>query len=239
MMKRVVATGRTVDDAVTSALVRLGVTRSQATIRVIHEPVSRLFGLIRAKEAEVEVTALLTPEESAKDFLMDVLRLMGVDAKIRSHNSVLGEDAEYMIDILCDEKDLPVVIGRHGVTLDSLQYLVNNAANRDKEKHTRFRVDAGDYRQRRKEGLWQVADRAVERALRTQKPIVLDSMPAAERKIIHTYLQDRAEVTTASEGTEPNRRVVVVPMAQAHSQAHSAGKRSRAVSAGRGSVRAK
>ncbi len=234
-MKRVVATGRTVDEAVTSALVRLGVTRSQATIRVIHEPVSRLFGLIRSKEAEVEVTAMLSVEETAKDFLTEVLRLMGVDAKIRWHNSAPDEEAECIMDIQCDEKDLPVVIGRHGVTLDSLQYLVNNAANREKEKHLRFRVDAGDYRQRRKEGLCQVADRAVERALRTHKPIVLDSMPAAERKIIHTYLQDRSEVTTASEGTEPNRRVVVVPVAQAPSSA----RKSRVGSGARGSVRAK
>lgn len=211
-MKRVVATGKTVDDAVTSALVRLGVTRSQANIRVISEPVNRLFGILRSKAAEVEVTAILTPEETAQEFLSDVLEKMGLDAKVRVRDGVEENEAVSILEIVCSDADLPVVIGRHGVTLDSFQYLVNTVANRGQEKQIRVRVDAGRYRQKRREGLEQIANRALDRATRTRKPVALESMPAAERKIIHTFLQDRREVTTTSEGTEPHRHVVVIPV---------------------------
>lgn len=211
-MKRVVATGRTVDEAVTSALVRLGVTRSQATVRVIHEPVNRLFGILRAKEAEVEVTAMMSAEEMAREFLAETLVRMGIAAKIRTYVSNEHEEKEHVLEVACEEGELPTVIGRHGVTLDALQYLVNTVANRGQERYLRFRVDAGDYRRRRKEGLCQTADRAVERAVKTQRPVMLEVMAAAERKIIHMHLQDRPEVTTTSDGTEPHRRVVVLPV---------------------------
>lgn len=211
-MRRVVATGKTVDEAVTSALVRLGITRSQATIRVISEPVNRLFGILRSKDAEVEVTAIQSLEEDAQDYLMDILERMGLDAKVRLKSGSAEEEVDHTLEIVCGEDDLPVVIGRHGVTLDSLQYLVNTVMNRGQEKHVRFRIDAGDYRRKRREGLEQVATRALERAVRTGRKVVLESMPASERKLIHTYLQERPEVTTISEGAEPNRHVVVIPV---------------------------
>ncbi len=88
-MKKVIATGRTVDDAVTSALVKLGATRSQASIRVLREPVKGLFGIIGAKDAEVEVSIRLSPEEMAREFLQGTLRRMGIKARIRTR---MGEE---------------------------------------------------------------------------------------------------------------------------------------------------
>ncbi|QSO50874.1 protein jag [Alicyclobacillus curvatus] len=211
-MKKVTATGRTVEDAVTSALVRLGVSRSQATVRVLSEPVKGLFGFIGGKEAEVEVSVVQSPEETAKEFLADTLSHMGIEARIRL---VMGaEELPMMLEIMCDEKDLPVVIGKHGSTLDSLQYLVNVVANQGQESYTRLFLDAGQYRQRRQEGLQRLADRAAVRALRTKRPVSLDPMPAHDRKFVHTYLQNRSDVTTTSEGTDPFRKVVVVPFVQ-------------------------
>lgn len=214
-MKKVVATGRTIEDAVTSALVRLGATRSQATIRVIKEPVKGWFGFIGGKDAEVEVSVQMTPEETAKDFLAGTLTRMGIEWRIRTREEKEGGESAVVLEIVTSEDVLPVLIGKHGSTLDSLQYLVNVVANRDQGGHLKFVVDAGDYRRRRREGLWKLAERSAERALRTRRPVALDAMPAADRKVIHTHLQDRLDVSTSSEGVEPNRKVVIMPVQSA------------------------
>ncbi len=213
-MRKVIATGRSVEEAVTSALVKLGATRSQAKIRVLREPVRGLFGLIGAREAEVEVSIELSPEESVRDFLAGVLRRMGVQARVRT--KAVAEDAKSVIEaeIICEEADLPIVIGRHGSTLESLQYLANVAVNQEQKEYLKVVVDAGDYRRRRMEGLQRMADRAALRAVRTKRPVALDPMPASDRKFVHTYLQSRSDVMTSSEGSEPNRKVVVVPLVQ-------------------------
>jgi spoIIIJ-associated protein len=210
----VIATGRSVEEAVTSALVKLGATRSQAKIRVLREPVRGLFGLIGAREAEVEVSIELSPEESVRDFLAGVLRRMGVQARVRT--KAVAEDGKSVIEaeIICEEADLPIVIGRHGSTLESLQYLANVAVNQEQKEYLKVVVDAGDYRRRRMEGLQRMADRAALRAVRTKRPVALDPMPASDRKFVHTYLQSRSDVMTSSEGSEPNRKVVVVPLVQ-------------------------
>jgi spoIIIJ-associated protein len=211
-MKKVTATGRTIEDAVTSALVRLGATRSQATVRVINEPVKGLFGFFGAKDAQVEVSIVLTPEETAKEFLTGVVKRMGLEAHVRVRSGRDGERSVLNYEIICDEDDLPVVIGRHGSTLDSLQYLMNVVANQNQETYIKVLVDAGDYRRRRHEGLQRLADKAAVRALRTKRPVAMDPMPASDRKLIHTYLQDRSDVTTSSEGSDPHRKVLVLPV---------------------------
>ncbi|GMA57316.1 spoIIIJ-associated protein [Alicyclobacillus sacchari] len=209
-MKKVVATGRTVEEAVTSALVRLGVSRSQAEIRVISEPVKGLFGFIGGKDAEVEVRVIDTPLDMAKEFLHGLLEKMGISAGV-SADEQLTEEGAVPLSISCGEDALPIVIGRHGSTLDSMQYLVNVVANRNAHSVVKFAVDAGGYRQRRKDNLRRIADQAAERAVRLGRPVSLEAMPSADRKWVHTYLQGREDVTTLSEGQEPYRRVKVAP----------------------------
>jgi len=213
-MKRIVATGRTVEEAVTSALVKLGVTRSQAQIKVLQEPTKGLFGLLGAKEAEVEVSVSLSPGELGRDFLAQVLRRMNVEARVKVL-SISEGDGGQTLDVMCSEEDLPIIIGRHGATLDSLQYLVNIVANQDKsEEYVRLFVDAGGYRQRHKDSIYRMAERAAERAVRTRRSIALEPMSAADRKLVHTHLQEREDVTTTSEGVDPNRKVIVIPATQ-------------------------
>jgi spoIIIJ-associated protein len=224
-MKRVIATGRTVEEAVTSALVRLGATRSQATVRVIAEPTKGLFGFIRTKDAEVEVTVNQAPDEAGKDFLSDLLSRMGVDSKVRARQVKADGNDEVRMEISCDEDRLPIVIGKHGTTLDAIQYLVNIVGNRGNTGFTKFVVDAGDYRQRRKEGLCRIAERAALRAIKTGKPVLLDAMSSSDRKVIHTFLQNRSDVSTTSEGVDPNRRVKIIPHSRSH--AMRAGNRNR------------
>ena len=107
--------------------------------------------------------------------------------------------------------DLGLLIGRHGATIDALQHLAGRAAFRDEDERKRVVVDAAGYRERREEVLTGVADRAVEDALASDAPVELEPMNAAERRIVHTYLKDRVEVETHSEGDEPYRRLVVTP----------------------------
>lgn len=204
-MKKVVATAKTIDDAVQKALLELGVPREKASIRVLEEPSRGLFGLIGAKDAKVEVEVHFDPVEAGRDFLQDVLVNMKVDARVE----VRPNEEGMLFDI--QGTNLGIIIGRRGQTLDSLQYLVNVVANRHADKHVRITLDAENYRQRRKETLEQLADRIAKKALATKQSVRLEPMSAAERKVIHSFLQRRSDVVTFSEGEEPNRYIVIAP----------------------------
>lgn len=204
-MKKVVATAKTVEEAVQKALLELGVPREKVKIRVLEEPSRGLFGLIGAKDAKVEVEYHFDPVKAGLEFLQDVLAEMKVDARVEVRSNEEG----VLFDI--QGSNLGIVIGRRGQTLDSLQYLVNVVANRHADKHVRITLDAENYRLRRKETLEQLADRIARKALSTRQNVRLEPMSAAERKVIHSFLQKRTDVVTFSEGEEPNRYIVIAP----------------------------
>jgi spoIIIJ-associated protein len=138
---------------------------------------------------------------------------------VRRTISYLGVRASVDIEETADElranvsgPDLGLLIGKHGQTIDSLQFLCSQAAFRGKEQRKRVVLDAGGYRERRESMLHRQADRAVADALRYGRAIELDSMSAAERKVVHLYLQEHVEVETHSEGDEPFRRIVITPI---------------------------
>jgi spoIIIJ-associated protein len=204
-VKRVVATGRTIDEAVEKALRELNASRERVSIRVLEEPSKGLFGLIGTRDAKVEVEVKHDPVEHGHAFLAEVLQTMGVEAKVEMRRT----DDGILFDI--QGKNLGVIIGRRGQTLDALQYLVNVVANRHAEKHVRISLDAENYRLRRKETLEHLAERIAKKAIQMNKNVRLEPMSAAERKVIHSYLQNRADVVTFSEGEEPHRYIVVAP----------------------------
>jgi spoIIIJ-associated protein len=109
--------------------------------------------------------------------------------------------------------ELGLFIGRHGTTIDAVQHLAFKTANRNaaRDEATRVTVDAAGYRKRREEMLHRQADQAASRAARSGRPVALDAMSATERKVVHEHLKDRDDVETYSEGTEPNRHLVVSP----------------------------
>lgn len=109
--------------------------------------------------------------------------------------------------------DLGLLIGKHGHTIDAIQYLVNAMVLRGQEDATPVVVDAQDYRRRREAVLRDTAERAAQEALTTGQPVSLEPMSSAERKIVHLVLQERTDVTTESGGREPQRCVVVLPTA--------------------------
>jgi spoIIIJ-associated protein len=141
--------------------------------------------------------------------LMDrVVEALGLDADVRV------EEHEDGIRAVLDGDDLGLFIGRHGATIDAVQHLAFKIANRDAERDAAVRVtvDAAGYRERREEMLHRQADQAAARAARSRRPVALDAMSATERKVVHEYLKDRDDVETYSEGTEPNRHLVVAPL---------------------------
>jgi spoIIIJ-associated protein len=104
-----------------------------------------------------------------------------------------------------------LLIGKHGQTIDAIQYLANALAARAFGPGWDVVVDASGYRARRQGSLERAADRAAAEAVRTGEAVPLEPMTSVERKIVHVRLADREDVETASEGAEPNRHVVVTP----------------------------
>lgn len=141
----------------------------------------------------------------AKDFLTNVARDMGIEINIKVFTN---KDSVY-VDI--DGKDTGTVIGKRGATLDSIQYLTSLVVNKDKEDYVRVVVDAEGYREKREKTLEELALRLADKAVKTGKSVRLEPMNPYERKVIHTTLQKVTNVTTKSEGSEPSRKVVIVP----------------------------
>ena len=142
----------------------------------------------------------------ARELLERVVATLGLDASIR----VEEDDEEVRATVT--GADLGVLIGRHGQMIDSLQYLANALAHRAMgEGRRRIVVDAAGYRARRAATLEALARRTAEQASATGRRVELEPMSAVERRIVHEVLKDDPEVTTESEGTEPNRFVVVLP----------------------------
>lgn len=138
--------------------------------------------------------------------LEEIVEAVGVVADVE-----VSEDASGIVANL-DGEDLGLLIGRHGQTIDAIQHLAYRIAYRGEEDRKRVTVDAAGYRDRRAALLQQDADEAVDEVLRTGEPVALDAMNAVERRVVHEYLRDRDGIETHSEGTEPDRYLVVSPV---------------------------
>jgi spoIIIJ-associated protein len=136
-----------------------------------------------------------------------------IAAEIDARCSVQIEESDEELRVTCVGGDLGPLIGKHGQTIDAIQYLANAILFRDRDDRKPVVVDAAGYRARRQTTLDAIALRAAERASATGQRVELEPMTAVERKIVHERLKDDPEVETTSEGTEPNRYVVVLPRA--------------------------
>lgn len=146
------------------------------------------------------------PLERAEKFLRQIFESMHLEVSIEK---VRGEEA-YVLNFTGE--DLGILIGKHGQTLDSLQYLVNLAANHGlTENRVHIILDVEHYRDRREETLRRLAARLADKAIRTRQRIMLEPMNRHERKIIHMALQENRRVSTYSSGDEPYRKVVIEP----------------------------
>ena len=207
MAEVVEKTGKTVEDAYRAALAELNVPEDRVTCEVLEEPSKGFLGLIGTKPAKVKVTVKeLTPLEKAAKFLEEIFAAMQLEVRLER------EDKEDCSIYNLIGENLGILIGKHGQTLDALQYLANLAANRGlSEEKVRIVIDVENYRSRREETLRRLALRLADKARHTGEKIMLEPMNRHERKIIHMALQDNHRVMTYSAGEEPFRKVVIEP----------------------------
>ena len=197
---------KTVEEAIRLALKKLGIDRDDADINIIEEGSKGLLGLIGTKNAVVEVKHKYNPVKIGKEFLENVFNNMPVDASIS-----LVEDETNSEQVLynINSKDLGIIIGHRGETLDAIQYLTSLVVNKKTEVYYRVLIDAEGYRDRRKKTLERLAKRLADKAISTGRKVMLEPMPPHERRIIHMTLRKDSRVNTYSEGKEPFRKVMI------------------------------
>ncbi len=195
---------KTVDEALTNAMIDLGTTADNLEYEVIEKETNGFLGMF-GKPAKIRVREKQTVENTAKRFLRDVFQAMGITAQI----DLVYDEENQNIEINVDGNDMGVLIGKRGQTLDSLQYLISLVINKNSENYIKVKLDTENYRARRKETLENLAKNIAYKVKRTRKPVSLEPMNPYERRIIHSALQNDKFVETYSEGEEPYRRVVI------------------------------
>ena len=197
-------TGKTVDDAITEALVSFGATSDKIEYEVIEEGNSGLLGLF-SKAAVIRARKKDTLEDKVNAFILEVLEKMEMPAE----PEISIDEMEKVININLNGEDTGDLIGKRGATLDALQYLISIVANKNTEEYYRVKLDTKDFRERRQKTLENLAKNVASKVKKTRRKVVLDPMNPYERRVIHSYLQNEKNITTKSEGEEPNRRVVI------------------------------
>lgn len=266
-MKSVEKVGKTVDDAITEALIDLGASRDEVEVDIISKGSKGLLGFgvkyakvkvtLKEKRVEEEIEGLTLESEeiivgkldavdedvlsndvaqveasedigiqnknsedhiivskegieqviqNAEIFLEKLLKQMEIECTI--HSEIINGNR---ISIGLEGKNMGIIIGKRGETLDAIQYLVNIVANKERTEYIKIMLDTEDYRARREDTLRKLAYKLSKRVQKTKKPIVLEPMNPYDRRIIHSALQDSKYVKTHSEGKEPFRKVVITP----------------------------
>lgn len=153
-----------------------------------------------------EVWTDIEIKNNAEEFLSRILEEMDIQYGLITEI----ENNELKVEITSPKpSDLGIVIGKHGNTLDSLQYLLSQVVNKHTGEFVRVIVDANEYRDKRKRNLEKIAKRSVDKAIKFRKPIKLEPMNPADRRIVHMALAHYENVETHSEGRDPYRRVVI------------------------------
>ena len=258
MIKMIETTGKTVEDALSAALSKLGVAAEDVEYEILEKPSKGFLGFgakpakiqVKLKEIPAEVKTeipepVVIPEtqieenlaekiepvleetkiepvenvppekiespfdknaviDAAKNFLADVFNAMKIEVEV----TAVEKDSEVILDLA--GKNLGALIGKHGQTLDALQYLTNLAANNhNSEEKIYFVLDVENYRNRRATALTKLARSVAERVVRTRQDVKLEPMSRSERKVIHTALQNHSKVETHSAGEDPYRYIIV------------------------------
>ena len=210
MIKEEIGTGRTVEAAIANGAEKLGVDASRIEYEIIEAPKKGFLGFGEAP-AKVRVFAEIGPEQTALDYLNGIIDVMGMKNTKASLGRELNSEGGKVVKI--DGEDAGLLIGRHGETLDALQYLSNLALNAQLEKSgescPKITVDIEGYRARREETLRSLAKRTADKVKKYKRNIALDPMTPYERRIIHSALQNDSLVMTASVGSDENRKVVI------------------------------
>jgi spoIIIJ-associated protein len=211
-MKELEISGKTVDEAIQVALEQLGLSEDQVEVVVLKKGRSGVLGM-GAEEARIKVKPLLVPGEKAdvvkvaKEVMEALIKFMRITADVSATQSATGE---LPVTLEIEGDDLGVLIGRRGQTLTSLQYIVRLIVAEKLKMWVPINVDVAGYKKRRYESLQNLALRLAEQVKRNRRLIMLEPMPADERRIIHLTLADHPDITTQSMGEGEMRKVAIL-----------------------------
>lgn len=201
-MRSIEKQAKTVDEAIDLALKELDVTRDEVEVKVLDEGNRGFFGFL-SKAARVQIKLKQRPEEKALEFLEGLIKFFGIDIGVKAFQK------NDRVNIEFKGEKVGILIGKHGSTLDALQYLTSLVVNRNFEEYTRVVLDAENYRKKRERTLERLAANLARKVVDTKKSVTLEPMQPNERRIIHTALQGDGKVNTKSIGEGLNRRIVI------------------------------
>ncbi len=205
-MKYIIKSAKTVEIAISEALLELNLNREEVEVEVLEEAKNGLFGLIGTKDATIKVSEIKNIEKLSKEFLRKIVHTMNLEAtiEVKRDKNILN------IDIVgIDPEEKGIIIGKRGNTLDAMQYLLSISVNKEEEDYIKVILDIEGYRKKREITLTRLAQKMAQKAIATKVKVKLEPMNPYERRIIHSTLQDYKEITTFSEGNDPYRRVVI------------------------------
>ena len=203
-MEFIEVSAKTVDDAITEASIKLGTTSDKIEVEVIEKGSTGFLG-IKSKPAIIKARKKNDTVDNIREFLENVFSAMNMEVTIDIKKA--EDDKVYEVEL--SGKEMGLLIGKRGQTLDSLQYLTNLAVNKHSDGYIKVKLDTEDYRQRRKDTLENLAKNIAYKVKRTKRPVSLEPMNPFERRVIHSALQGDRYVETHSEGEEPFRHVGV------------------------------
>lgn len=195
---------KTVDEALTEALIKLETTSDQIEYEVLEKESTGLLGLF-SKPALIRVCKKEDVQDIVKDFLKRLFENMNLNVEI----DMKFDEEEKIIYIDLKGDEMGLLIGKRGQTLDSIQYLTSLVANKNREEYIKIKMDTENYRERRKVTIENLAKNIAIKVKKTRRPATLEPMNPYERRLIHAALQDDKYVETYSEGEEPFRKVIV------------------------------
>ena len=208
MKKEIIVSAKSVEEAVEKAVAELGAPSKEKIEYTVLEDAKKGFLGIGATDAKISASYTVGGEENALEFIEKLLADMNIEAEVTMTD---GEEGEKRISV--SGESAAILIGHHGETLDSLQYLASLAANKKvdgkKDDYVRITVDVEGYRAKREETLRALARRMAARVQKYKKSVMLEPMNPYERRIIHSEIQNIAGVSTNSIGSENNRKIVI------------------------------
>jgi spoIIIJ-associated protein len=214
MKKEITVSAKSVEEAVAKAVAELGAPSADKIEYTVIEEAKKGFLGIGASDAKISATYVLGGEYEALAFVEKLIKDMNINADITMND---GDNGEKIIAINGKEAEegnaASILIGHHGETLDSLQYLANLAANKKidgkKGDYVKIAVDVEGYRAKREETLRALARKMASKVLKYKKSVMLEPMNPYERRIIHSEIQNMEGVSTNSIGSENNRKIVI------------------------------
>lgn len=221
-LKETEKTAKNANEAIAAAMLELKAeSEDDVNIEILEEGSKGFLGL-GSKDARVKVSFKDAKAAMAKQFLSSIFNAMKLEVNINAKT----EDDNLKIDL--SGENMGIIIGKRGDTLDNLQYLTSLVVNHGHDDYTKVILDTENYREKRIESLVALAQRLAEKVAHSGKRYNLEPMNPYERRIIHSSLQDNDKVTTFSVGSDPYRKVVIVPKNQpehkrpySHSHSHT------------------